>query len=473
MLFALGTGAFALVAARDSPDKNPPIFISELTVSDAWMSGLTKQNWQKALFEQTYVEGSYIWFIAKISVSACDDTDSGQLWTNGDEEAVLTVTSKDNCLDFTGAGLANFALIQGMDVLSEGVDPNNGGLVEARAERVTFKFGCLAMQYPPTTKSALDKTLNFTEDLANLKMDGIYPEHFFGKDANYATLQKDYYLHFMAIANAATEGVCTATLKVNDTDAHTFLRDPAGQLDENAVYVTENWWETVSESSNSQLNPGDRSYIYRFDNTVNGNVYSIMRINGVEAANSVGRDAPFDRTDSIYVVMNESATVCHFGFAVESSGRIQGLVHWDNDKKDVYPGAFTSAYTNAKTWDAGYYSHLITNAYGSDITAIGEDITINATELRAIFSYFGIARTNPAYVDDATFLAPRTGRAGSSRAAKETTAEARYNVSSGNSDLDALFVTPNTGAAQPEQTPAPTAAPDPLKLEALPMNLAP
>ncbi len=468
-LFTIGAGSFALVAAGDSPDRNPPVFISELYVADAWMSGLTMQNWKSALVDQVYVEGSHIWFIAKISVSAYEDTDSGSLWYDGSEEAILTITSKDNCLDFSSAGVAHFAEIKGMDVQSEMVGPDNGALVEARANKATFKFTCQTLPSSPTVQN---QALVFPDDLANLKMDGIFPHDLLYVGSNYATRQKDYYLHFMAIANKATEGVCTATLKVDDAEAMRFLRDPAGQRDRNAAYTSENWWAPNDAVSAAQLNPGDRSYIYRLSNSVNNKAYSIMKISGQPAASVAGFDGPFNNTTGIYVIMNSDATQCYFGIAV-SGTRIQGLVYWDvNQRARGVPGAFSTgggAETNELTWDASYYSPLVENLSGIDLTVLGRNILINATELRALFSFFGIARTNPAAIDDVTFLGRGRGRGGSSGAARESSAEARYNVSSDNPVLDDLFVT-DRFQQEVMPWPSPTAAPT-LTLPGSPIDI--
>ncbi len=459
ILLLSGTGSLALVASGDNTQSNPPVFISNLVVSDAWMSGLTKQNWQGALQEQTYVEGSKIWFIATISVSAYEDTDSGYLWSGGAEEAVLTVSGKENCLNFSSASLAHFAKIRGMDVLSEEVDVNEGYLVEARADRAAFTFSCQTLSDPPIVE---DKTLIFQDDLAHLKMDGIFPADMLGKGVHQATKQKDYYLHFMAVANAATEGVCTSTLSVDDTDAMTFLRDPDTEA-ANDVYTSENWYSPNDAGSNAQLHPGNRSYIYRFTNTQNNKTYTVMKISGSEAANNNGWEGPFNNTRSIYVIMDIDSTRCYIGIAVSSSGQIQGLVYWNSSYRGTgMPGAFSGgggAKTNARTWDAANYSPLIENNNGNDLTVLGRNIAINATDLRAIFRYFGIARTNPGAVSDETFLAPGIGRSGSSRSVRETTAEARYNVSSGNKELDDLFVTKQQHMA-PALTPAPTTAPE-------------
>ncbi len=471
MLFAIGTGTLALVAERDSEPKNPPIFIRSLVVADAWMSGLTRQNWQGALVDQTYVEGTDIWFIAAISVSAYEDTDSGQLWFNGSEEAFLSVTSQNNCLDFSSASLATFAKIKGMDVLSEQLNPVSSRLVEARYDRAVFRFSCQTLPDDPIVEH---EALVFPEDLANLKIDGIFPADILGPGVHHATMQKDYYLHFKAVANAATEGVCIATLKVDDTEARRFLRDPDAQHDEEAAYLSANWWSPHDENANALLNPGDRSFIYRIDNTVNNKVYSMMKLSGRAVENNSGHEAPFRNTSSIYVIMNEGATECYVGFAVAGT-RLQGLVYWDiNYRGYRLPGLFSrdggAGGDNRLTQDAANYSPLIENNSGNDLTRIGRNIGIDAAELRAIFSYFGIARTNPGAVDDATFLAPGTGRAGASRTARETSAEARYNVSSGNQELDDLFVTENPYLEPP---PSPSPAPSPeLTLPRLPLDIA-
>ncbi len=460
-LCALGTGAFALVGASEATAKNPPVFIQELVVSDAWMSGLTQQNWMGALHQQTYVEGSYIWFIAKISVSAYEDTDGARLWTNGDEEAVLTVTSKDNCLNFSSASIAHFARIQGMDVASEQVRPNLDHLIEATASRAVFTFRCQALANPPVIEN---ETLVFPQDLENLRMDGIVPADVFGIEAHSATKQKDYYLHFMAIANAATEGVCSATFRIDNPDALTFLRDQGAQEDENAAYPTENWWEWEygDTSSDSMLLPGDRSIIYYVDNTLNDKIYAIMKINGkaTPASEALGWKGPYGNTGSIYVIMNQELTQCYIGFAV-SGGRLQGTVHWDrNYRANGEPGAFGNALTNRKAWDAASYRPLTTNNNGNSLLEVDSDISINRREMRYIFNFHGIETINPGAIDDAAFLAPSTGLAGASRTARETTAEARYNVSSGDSEFDALFVNPTEGVMQPTPTPSPSAAPD-------------
>ncbi len=464
-LFALGTSALAIAPAQDAPEKNPPVFLSGLTVADAWMSGLTVQNWSGALTEQTYVEGRYIWFIAKISVSAYDETDGARLWTDGDEEAVLTITSKDNCLNFSSAAIANFAKISGMDVISKPIGHNSIGLIDARAESVVFTLGCQGLPDPPVVENG---ALVFPENLSTLKMDGIYPGGVYGAVEFRETRQKDYYLHFMAIANAATEGVCIATLNVNQADDQTFIRDPGAQEDEDAVYASENWWEwnMLTAESNAMLLPGDRSYIYYFDNTVNNTIYSMMKISGKAVANNLGREGPYNDSGSIYVIMNFEATRCYIGFAV-SGGRLQGLVYWNNSYRGAGdPGAFRSALDNEKTWDAANYSPLLRN---SNMTEIGSRISITRTSVRALFNYFGIAPTNPGLIDDVTFLAPRTGRAGSSRSARETTAEARYNVSSGDSEFDDLFASKTFASPPPTPAPSPTPAPT-LTLTALPMN---
>ncbi len=117
MMFALGATAFALVAETASSAANPPVWISGMTVSDAWMSGLTMQNWNGSLTQQAYAEGNYIWFIARISVSAPGDTDAEHLWTgSGEDHATLTIQGKDNCLNLTSANMATLARIDGMNV---------------------------------------------------------------------------------------------------------------------------------------------------------------------------------------------------------------------------------------------------------------------------------------------------------------------------------------------------------------------
>ncbi len=91
-MLAMGATAFALVADTPSTAKNPPVFISGMTVSDAWMSGLTMQNWQGSLTQQAYAEGNFIWFIARISVSAPGDTEGDHMWTgNSEDNATLTI----------------------------------------------------------------------------------------------------------------------------------------------------------------------------------------------------------------------------------------------------------------------------------------------------------------------------------------------------------------------------------------------
>ncbi len=367
MMFALGASAFALVAESTSSAANPPVWISGMSVSDAWMSGLTMQNWNGALTQQAYAEGNYIWFIAKISVSAPGDTDAEHLWTgNGEDNATLTISGKDNCLNLTSANMATLAKIDGMNVTARQIN-NVSQNVLSTANSVKFTFRSAA-PVSMDSQGVLQFNANF---MSNLWIDGIYAKNSYydgvNKNAagvlaplaNQATLQKDYFLHFMAIANAATEGVCVGTLKVNGSDE--FKRQGAtndANFDQwqSALYSTPtqigtytdytshgswyNWNANAANNWTAQYNsqysdttilPGDRSVPVILYNTYNKVTYAIAEINGEATPWSVaqGWRGGYSNGGSIYVLM--SADCAKFKVAFHVDGSFRGLLAWNDD----------------------------------------------------------------------------------------------------------------------------------------------
>ncbi len=490
MMLAMGASAFALVAESSAASAQPPVWISGMTVSDAWMSGLTMTNWTGSLTQQAYAEGNYIWFIARISVAAPGDTDAEHLWTGSGETATLTITGKDNCLNLTSANMATLAKINGMSVTARQIQNNNTSIVQATANQAKFTFKSIA-GYDVNS----DNVVEFSPDsLQYLGLDGIYAKNTWVADPdatpytparNDATMQKDFYLHFMGIANAATEGVCIGTMKVNGSDE--FVRqgdtyvavdnidDPArtadywygtpystpGQVATGSSYLGYgNWyqWNNVSSNnestylagqiSSTQINPGDRSVPVILYNTYNKITYAIAEINGkaVPSPNmELGWRGPYANAGSIYVLMTKDCADFKVGFSV-ANGAFQGLVTWNDDFRDGSPvlddytggkaGDF-NFFNNKHTWNAAYYIPLTSNDVSNSVNLVASynGGTMSTGELEAIFNFFGFAYTNPKAPIDADFLL---------RSSLISTQEARYNVA------NAVITTPDTTVVIPQ-----------------------
>ncbi len=508
MMFAMGATAFALVAETASSAANPPVWVSGISVSDAWMSGLTMQNWNGSLTQQAYAEGNYIWFIARISVSAPEDTDAEHLWTgNGEDHATLTIQGKDNCLNLTSANMATLARIDGMNVSARQIN-NVSTNVTATANSAKFTFSSAS----PSGMS--DGVLQFsTDNLSNLGLDGIYAKNSYYDSttpnynasgvaipySNAATLQKDFYLHFMGIVNAATEGVCVATLKVNGSEE--FVRQGATNNDNydqwygtpystptqigtysdyNGYSTWYNWQANYTGTNwagyyNSQFDdtvmlPGDRSVPVILYNTYNQITYAIAEINGEATpwSEAQGWRGGYSNGGSIYVLMSQDCQTFRVAFHVDTTFR--GLLTWDEDYRSGAPvytnasqlGTLASSdypfswsgdadiaartgeagdfdfFNNRRTWDAAYYMPLTSNdtsASGINLVASYHGGTMATSELEAIFNFFGFAYTNPTPPTDEDFLL---------NSKLTSTAEARYNVA------NAVVTTPDTTVVIPQ-----------------------
>ncbi len=499
MMFALGATAFALVADTPTGSLQPPVWLSGITVSDAWMSGLTMQNWSGSLTQQAYAEGNYIWFIARISVAAPGDTDGEHLWTgNGEDKATLTIQGKDNCLNLSSANMATLARIEGQSVTSRTIN-NATKNVSATSNQAKYTFTSM----PAYGIDDQTDHLRFNPDnLMNLGLDGIYAADTYTsrfpdtyntqtgnqwRPGNAATLQKDYYLHFMAICNTATEGVCVGTLRVNGEDQ--FTRQGSEMRDDwksefSVPYSTptqlgdqgtpsdymgyNNWyywqrnggtygynWDAYNEAQYDRhtLKPGDRSVPVILYNTYNRITYAIAEING-EAVASTGMNhgwrGPYGNGGSIYVLMSQDCQDFKVGFAV-SGGAFQGLVSWNDDFRDGSPvlDNFTGGkagdfdfFHNWHTWNAAYYIPLTSNETSggaNNLVASYNGGTMSTGELEAIFNFFGFAYTNPRAPTDADFLL---------NSALTSTQEVRYNVANAVvTTPDNTIVIPQTGDA--------------------------
>ena len=472
MMFALGASAFALVAETAASSSNPPVWISGMTVSDAWMSGLTMQNWNGSLTQQAYAEGNYIWFIARISVAAPGDTEAEHLWTGSGEEATLTIQGKDNCLNLTSANMATLAKISGMNVTARQIN-NQSNNAPSTANQAKFVF-----KSAPANNVVNGELVFNDNEMANLKLDGIYAKNTYALDGvrptvegeiyrvatHAATKQKDYFLHFMAIVNASTEGVCIGTLKVNGQDE--FKRQgqngvgapysTPGQVGTNSDYTGYgNWynWNTNglynedtfygAQYSETEIKPGDRSIPVILYNTYNKITYAIAEINGkaTTASADLGYRGPYANSGSIYVLMSKDCQTFKVGFAVANNA-FQGLVTWNDDFRDGPNGAGKAGdfdfFNNSKTWDAAYYMSLTSNDTSSGGINLVESYhggSMSTSELEAIFNFFGFAYTNPKAPTDADFLL---------NSKLVTTAEARYNVA------NAVITTPDTTVVIPQ-----------------------
>ncbi len=359
-----------------------------------------------------------------------------------------------------------------------------------------------------------DGVLQFSpNNLAGLGLDGIYAKGtFYDTDnlnynaagvpipyANQATIQKDFYLHFMGIANAATEGVCVATLKVNGSEE--FKRQGAinnADFDEwsSAPYSTPtqigtysnytgygtwyNWQNNYagtnwagyydSQFSDTLILPGDRSVPVILYNTYNKITYAIAEINGAATPWSVaqGWRGGYSNGGSIYVLMSENCQDFKVAFHVDTTFR--GLLAWSDDYRKGAPvytdaaqlGTLATAdypfswggdadiaartgvagdfdfFNNRRTWDAAYYMPLTSNdtsASGINLVASYHGGTMPTSELEAVFNFFGFAYTNPKAPTDEDFLL---------NSKLTSTAEARYNVA------NAVVTTPDTTVVIPQ-----------------------
>ncbi len=262
--------------------------------------------------------------------------------------------------------MATLARIDGMNVTARQIN-NAANNVKVSASSAQFTFSSAAA----STMDANNKLVFSADNLASLKLDGIYAgSSFFANDnkvggvnapyPNVATLQKDFYLHFMAITNASTEGVCIATLKVNGTDE--FVRQgssmsPNGNYGQTPAYSTatqiasfsdytaygawyneklnysgNNWASTASgQMDEHMIKPGDRSVPVILYNTYNKITYAIAEINGAATPWSVaqGFRGGYSNGGSIYVLMSKDCASFKVAFAVD--GTFRGLLDWNKD----------------------------------------------------------------------------------------------------------------------------------------------
>ncbi len=472
MMFALGATAFALVADTPASAANPPVFISGMTVSDAWMSGLTMQNWNGSLTQQAYAEGNYIWFIARISVSAPGDTQGEHEWTgNGEDTAVLTIQGKDNCLNLTSANMATLARIDGMNVTARQIN-NLAQRVTATSNQAKFTFVSAA------PAGVRERILYFDpNNLADLKLDGIYAkDKWYIENGNFndqhvgipygheATNQKDFYLHFMGIAQAATEGVCIGTLKVNGEEE--FKRQgaiPATEYDRwfSAPYSTPTqigtysdyighgswyWWQRDNDNNNwdasypaqfsdTEIKPGDRSVPVILYNTYNKITYAIAEINGAATpwSTAQGWRGGYSNGGSIYVLMSQDCQDFKVAFHVDTTFR--GLLAWHEDYRKgapVYSDLNDLALPAGTSWPWSFGESGTGATAGQVTAAVAFEELPNRTGVAGDFDFFNNRRTW-----DAAYYMPRTSNDTSS--AGINLIDSFHGGTMATSELEAIF----------------------------------
>ncbi len=179
-LMSIASSAFALVPASTATAKQSPVYINRLTVTDPYLTSLTVSNWGASMAGNTYAANTQIFFLAEIIVAGQKDTDGPLKWDgNALKTASLEFTSPNNAVNFSAANMAFFAQVNGFNVNSQSVTKNS---------QIT------------STKAAFELNTDSKNDLQGLYM------------APATAAAQTYYLHFAAITNAATEGVCKGTL---------------------------------------------------------------------------------------------------------------------------------------------------------------------------------------------------------------------------------------------------------------------